>query len=271
MKTVFPHPGSKRRLLPQILPLLPEHRVYVEPFAGALAVFLAKEGAHLEVINDLDGDLVTLYRYAKWNPAALRAELDTHLASRADFDALKRNPGFTDLQRAARYFILKVCSFGGQSGHYGRNPDSFKGYREEYHGTLIRELSERLRGVQIECGDWDKVVGFYDSPETLHYFDPPYVACSETSYAPFKEEDMARIRTRLDTLKGKWILSCDDSPACRRVFAGLPARRLAINYTLGGGGKSKAAHELLILHPAIAAAHPAGVFTLGATGTEHAA
>lgn len=271
MKTVFPHPGSKRRLLPKIIPLLPEHRVYVEPFAGALAVFLAKDRAHLEVINDMDGDLVTLYRYAKWHPDALVAELNSHLASRADFDALRRNPGFTDLQRAARFFILKVCSFGGQSGHYGRNSDSFKGYRDDYHGALLRELSARLRNVQIECGDWDKVVSFYDAPETLHYFDPPYVACAETSYAPFREEDMARIRTRLDTLEGKWILSCDDSPACRRVFAGLPARRLEINYTLGGGGKAKAAHELLILHPAIAAAHPADVFTIPPAAASHVA
>lgn len=271
MKTVFPHPGSKRRLLPKILPLLPEHRVYVEPFAGALAVFLGKERSPLEVINDADGDLVSLYRYAKWHPEALVAELNKHLNSRSEFEALKRNPGFTDLQRAARYFILKVCSFGGQSGHYGRNPGGFKGYREDYHAPLLRELSERLRGVQIECGDWEKVVAFYDSPEALHYFDPPYVACAETSYAPFTEADMARIRARLGTLEGKWILSCDDSPACRRVFAGLPARRLAIKYTLAAAGAAKESYELLVLHPDIAAAHPERVFVVGEAGAEHAA
>lgn len=260
MHTVFPHPGSKRRLLPQILPLIPEHKVYVEPFAGALAVFLAKDRARLEVVNDMDGDLVTLYRYAKWHPDALVAELHSHLNSRADFDALRRNPGFTDLQRAARWFILKVCSFGAQSESFGRGRRSFRGYRPEYHGTLLRELSERLRSVQIECGDWAKVVSFYDSPDTFHYFDPPYVACSDTSYAAFTEPDMARLRASLDPLQGRWMLSCDDSPACRRVFAGLFARRLDIAYTLAGAGKAKASHELLILHPDIAAAHPSGVF-----------
>ncbi len=260
MHTVFPHPGSKRRLLPQILPLIPEHRIYVEPFAGALAVFLAKQRVPLEVVNDADGELITLYRYAKWHPEALVAELDRHLNSRADFDALRRNPGFTDLQRATRWFLLKVCSFGAKCESFGRGRRSFRGYRTEYHGTLLRELSERLRAVQIECGDWAKVVDFYDSPETFHYFDPPYVACADTAYAAFTEADMARIRATLDTLQGRWMLSCDDSPACRRVFKGLFARRLEISYTLAGANKAKAAHELLILHPDIAAAHPADVF-----------
>lgn len=115
--------------------------------------------------------------------------------------------------------------------------------------------------MQIECGDWESVVSFYDSPETLHYFDPPYVACSETAYAPFTEADMARIRSRLTTLKGHWILSCDDSPACRRVFAGQLALRIPISYTLGGGGKAKAVYELLILHPSLAVGIP-GVFDI---------
>lgn len=259
MQTVFPHPGSKRRLLPKILPLVPEHRVYVEPFAGALAVFLSKDRSRVEVINDADGDLVTLYRYVRWHSEALVAELGRHLTSRADFEALVRNPGFTDLQRAARFFLLKVCSIGGQSRHYGRDPRAFHGYRESYHAPLLRELAERLRGVQIECGDWERVVSFYDAPDAFHYVDPPYVDCGTTSYAPFKEADMERIRARLDTIKGRWILSCDDSPACRRVFSGLPALRIPISYTIGGAGRAKETHELLVLHPAIAAG-ATGVF-----------
>lgn len=262
MKTVFPHPGSKRRLLPRLLPLIPEHRVYIEPFAGALAVLLAKTPSRLEVVNDADGDLITLYRYAKWHPAALVAELNSHLNGRASFEALLRNPGFTDLQRAARWFLLKVCSFGGMAETYGRGRREFRGYKESYHGALIQELAAQLKSVQIECGDWEKVVDFYDGPEALTFFDPPYVDCADTSYARFKEEDMSRIRRRLDTMNGKWMLTCDDSPACRRVYEGLPALRVPISYTLGGADKPRDVHELVILHPAIAAAHPDGVQTL---------
>jgi DNA adenine methylase len=91
---LFPHPGGKTRLLRHILPHVPPHRQYVEPFCGALAVFLAKEPVPVEVINDADGDMMACYRYATHHPDALIAELARWPgASRENFALLRQNPG----------------------------------------------------------------------------------------------------------------------------------------------------------------------------------
>jgi DNA adenine methylase len=226
----------------------------VEPFCGACAVLLAKERAKLEVINDADGDMVTFYRYVQHHPEALKTEMRRWTGnSRANFEALLRNPGFTDLQRAARWFILKVASFGAKSETWGRIRDSFYGYDPNRQGDLIDQLRTRLERVMIESGDWERVVEFYDAQDTFFFFDPPYVDCGATAYAPFTPEQMVRVRRRLDKLQGKWLLTCDDSAECRDIFAGLPVQPMSIRYSIGQwSGNSKESGELLVFHPDLA-------------------
>src|SRR5690606_7520131 len=132
-------------------------------FAGGLAVLLAKPRARVEVVNDLNGDLVNFYRYVKYHYQALRDELAGCLQSRQEFEALRKNPGITDLQRAARWYLLKVCSFAGYSNAWGRAKSSYHGFDEPRHLALIRQVSERLQRVFIESKDWEEVVMFFDS------------------------------------------------------------------------------------------------------------
>lgn len=252
----FPHPGGKTRMLKHILPHIPQHKVYVEPFCGGCAVLLGKERSRLEVVNDADGDMVTFYRYAVHHPEALFAEFRKWPGnSRANFEALLRNPGFTDLQRAARWFLLKVDSFGAQSATWGRARADYHGYDPARHERLISQLRTRLDRVMIECGSWRKVVEFYDRPDTFAFLDPPYVECGKTAYDPFTPEDMRQVREWCDQAKGTWLLTVDDSPACREIFAGLPVRPMAIRYSLGNHtARPKQSGELLIMHPRLAAA-----------------
>lgn len=266
VQPAFAHPGGKRRLLKHILPHIPPHKVYVEPFCGAAAVLLAKATSSLEVINDIDGAMINFYNYSVHHREALLAELGKHLPqSSANFATLLRNPGVTDLQRAARWFILKVCSFGAQGETWGRDRRSFHGYDPARHNELINRLGDRLRRVIVESRDWLDVVNFYDSPETFFFFDPPYVNCTDTAYAAFTAEEMSAARERLDTMSGAWLLTCDDSAACRSIFAGLPALRMSIKYALGSrsatGGEAKESGELLIFEPSLA---PAGIEKLPA-------
>ncbi|MBC2592708.1 DNA adenine methylase [Ruficoccus amylovorans] len=255
IKPAFPHPGGKTRLLKHILPAIPPHRVYVEPFCGAAAVLLAKEPARCEVINDLDGEMVTFYRYVRWHRNALLAELASWPGNaRRDFADLLMNPGYTDLQRAARWYWLKVASFGAQGKTWGRDRNSYHGFDPVRHGKLIDRLARRLSHVMIESRDFEEVVAFYDGPDTFVFLDPPYVQCGKTAYHPFQPEDMARVRRCLDRLRGTWLLTCDDSPACREIFAGLPYREMSIRYSLNKNSGGKVSGELLILHPSLAAA-----------------
>ncbi|MDR1496975.1 MAG: DNA adenine methylase [Puniceicoccales bacterium] len=253
----FPYPGGKSRLLKHILPLIPEHAIYVEPFAGGLAVLLAKKRAKTEVVNDLDKEIVNFYRCLRSHKTALINEIggSARINSREDFTELLAPPAgdATDLQRAARWFVVRVCSYGGQSECWGRSLTGYHGWEATRHEAAISRVSERLQRVFIENRDWEEIVTRFDSPDTFFYFDPPYVNASVTAYHPFSYDEMKRIRNRLDKLQGTWLLSCDDSPSCREIFAGLPVRELKIGYTLGSRYVTrKQAGELLVFHPKLA-------------------
>jgi DNA adenine methylase len=262
-RPAFPRPGGKTRFLRHILPLIPEHRIYVEPFAGALAVLLAKPRCKVEVVNDMDCDLVTFYRYVRLHKDALLTELGgtTRLNSRADFADLLASKATTDLQRAVRWYLLCVCSYGAQNDTWGRSMTSYHGWSPERHTALINQLAERLERVFVEQGDWEKVVTAFDADDAFIFFDPPYVAAGKTAYDPFSVEEMTRLRKRLGKLKAKWMLTCDDSPQCREIFSGLPAQKIAVKYALANKPKTKTRTfgELLIMHPAISEKAPANI------------
>lgn len=259
IKPCFPYPGGKTRFLKHILPLIPSHRTYVEPFAGGLAVLLAKPRSPMEAINDLNGDVVNFYLHVKWHKDALLEELGASINARTLFSKLLDWKPQTDLQRAARWFLLRVNSFGGMSGTWGRGKAQYHGYDRKRHAAIISAVSERLNRVLIENSDWESVVQFFDGPDTFFFFDPPYVAAGKTAYDPFPEFEMERVRARLDQLQGQWILTCDNSPQCRRIFEGYEYDSLSIKYTtsLTVGKPMKLSQEMLVLSPGIAAARKA--------------
>jgi DNA adenine methylase len=255
-RPAFSYPGGKSKLLRHILPRIPAHDIYVEPFCGAAAVLLAKPPCRLEVINDVDQGLVALMRYAAHHREALLSELARWSwgNSRANFHALRANPGVTELQRAAHWFLLRVSSFGGQGETYGRSRDRPHGYDPARPNALIKGLSERLRRVEIECGDWEGVVSFHDSPETFFFFDPPYLGCSDVGYGAFSAGDLRRLRDRLAPLKGRWMLTINDSAETREIFAQWPCHQMKIRYGMASKhGPQVLSGELLFLHPDIAA------------------
>lgn len=257
VKPCFAYPGGKTRLLKQILPLIPKHQTYVESFAGGLAVLLAKPRSKYEVVNDLNSELANFYRYVRFHLSALLDEMEYHLSSRENFQLLLENPGYTDLQRAARWFLLKAESFGGMSENFGRAAASFTGFDRKRHSKLISDVSERLNRVKIENKDWQEIVDFFDSPSTLFFFDPPYVACQKTAYDAFSEFEMERLRSALDSLQGSFILTCDDSPQCRRIFEGLDFVSCEIKYSTSNtraqkAAKRKTSQELIVVSEDIA-------------------
>src|SRR5688572_33332954 len=112
VKPVLPWPGGKTRMLKYILPLIPPHVCYCEPFAGGLAVLLAKPRSRVEVINDTHSDLTRFYRVARYHLDELMKELGFALNARADFKDYLDQPGLTDIQRAARWFMRVKLGFG---------------------------------------------------------------------------------------------------------------------------------------------------------------
>lgn len=247
---MVPWVGGKRRLAPQILPLLPAHSCYVEPFAGAAALFFAKEPVKVEVLNDVNGDLVSLYRVVQHHLDEFVRQFRWSLASRQVYAWLQetRPETLTDIQRAARFFYLQKLGFGGKVdgqtfGTATTAPARLNLLRLEEDLSAVHL---RLHQVTIEHLDWAACIERYDRPHTLFYMDPPYYGT--TGYGvDFGLEQYDRMAELLRSMKGKAAVSVNDIPAMRQAFKGLTMKRLAIKYTVGAAGRGRQERgELLI-------------------------
>lgn len=232
--------GGKRRLAPHILPLFPEHSCYVEPFCGAAALFFLKPPAKVEVLNDVNGDLVRLYRVVQHHLDEFIRHFRWALASRELYTWLKATPPatLTDIQRAARFYYLQRLAFGGKvdGQNFGtatttRPPLNLLRMEEELSAVHLR-----LHQVTIEHLDWHACLQRYDRPHTLAYLDPPYYG-TEGYGVDFGLEEYTRMAELLRTMKGKAIVSVNDIPEMRQAFAGLTMKRLPITYTVGAARK----------------------------------
>lgn len=247
----IPWIGGKRRLAERILPLFPDHTCYVEPFCGAAALFfLREEPARVEVLNDINLDLVTLYRVVQHHLEEFVRQFKWALVSRQMFEWLGATPPatLTDIQRAARFFYLQKLSFGGKV-----NGRTF-GYATTATPrlNLLRieeELSEihlRLARCTIEYLPWAACVEKYDRPHTLFYLDPPYWRV-EGYGVPFGLEEYERLAGSMKEIQGKAILSINDHPDMRQVFDGFRTEAVGINYSVNNrSGAGASAQELII-------------------------
>lgn len=247
---IIPWIGGKSRLAKHILPLFPEHSCYVEPFAGAAAIFFHKEQVKAEVLNDINSDLVNLYRIVKHHLDEFVRQFRWALTSRELFKWLHTTPPevLTDIQRAARFYYLQRLAFGGRVEGRTFGTSTTSGPRI----NLLRieeDLSDahlRLSRATIEHLPWQECVERYDREHTLFYLDPPYWG-TEGYGVPFGMDEYARMAELLRKIKGKAVVSVNDIPQMRAAFAGFRTRRIAIRYTVGGSARqTRPTGELLI-------------------------
>jgi DNA adenine methylase len=219
-KPVLRWPGGKRRLVKQILPLFRPHTCYVEAFGGGLAVLLAKDRSPIEIVNDINRDLVSLYRCAQFHLDALCAEIEWTLNSRANMADFISQPGITELQRAARFLCRNKVGFGSSMTSYAVQKASGGGATVSRAGTLelLRGVSARLDKVSIECVAYERLFKLYDAPATLWFLDPPYVNGEVEAYEGFTEAQMTEFADRVHALQGDWVVTVDDCPLNRALF-----------------------------------------------------
>lgn len=210
--------GGKKALRKKILEQFPaDYGRYIEAFGGAGWVLFAQERkGKLEVYNDMDGNLVNLFRCVKRHPNALQEELDWLLNARETFfDAKEEARGLTDIQRAARHFILIRESYGADCSSFGaRKRDIAKTV------AYLREASARLNAVVVERMDFERLLKVYDRPDALFYLDPPYFGAEKRYSVEFGSKDHARLRDALGGMRGKFILSYNDCPEAREMYKG---------------------------------------------------
>ena len=246
--------GGKRNLASTIVPLIDRAglRCYAEPFVGMGGIFLRRRRrAAAEVINDLSGDVATLFRVLQEHYPYVIDMLRFRVAGRAEFERLRAMPPerLTDLQRAVRFLYLQRLTFGGriEGRTFGVSAGLSSRFNVSTLEPMLADVHERLAGVVIEQLPYADFIRRYDRDDMLFYLDPPYHG-SEGDYGAdaFSADDFAAIAEQLAGIRGRFLLSINDTPAIRQCFAAFPMRAVGVSYTLGGGAHVKRAGELLI-------------------------
>ncbi len=234
MASFFPWQGGKSKQAARLCQLLAEHTCYVEVFAGAANLLFAKPKSKTEVINDVNSDLVTLFRVVRYH----RREFFRHLSfvthSRAEFTDFMSQPGLTDIQRAARSFFIMKTAFGGRGGCKGATLGYGTTGKARFNRRSLASVtrcSKRLSGVFIEHLDFADLIARYDRKHTLFYCDPPYLDTGGYK-ASFTFDDHVRLAKLLSTIKGKFLLSINDHPKIRKLYKGLPRLKVGVKYTV---------------------------------------
>lgn len=224
VKPLVKRPGGKTRMLKHLLPIIGgiEHKVYVEPFCGGAAVLVGKPPSEHEIINDIDGELINLYRQIKHHLPAVVHELRLMVESRQLFRDSKLNPGTTEIQRAASFAYRNFYSFGGDNDSFGVKRIGFS--TRSYLLRKMVAMSKRLDRVTVEHLPWDRCMALYDCPSALFFCDPPYTEGEVRAYNAWTAADVNRLRDALSRLHGTWIVTLNDCEANRSAFSGCTIR-----------------------------------------------
>lgn len=241
MNSFIPWIGGKKLLRKEILKRFPEELPtrYIEVFGGAGWVLFYKDvnTKQLEVFNDLNGDLINLYRCIKYHVEEVEKECSMLLNSREvflDFKSQLNERGLTDIQRAARYLYLIKISYGADKKTYGTNSKNLY-----YAVDMLKDISKRLQKVVIENKCYDDLIKVYDRTGALFYLDPPYFKTEKYYGELFSKEDHLKLKEILSNIKGKFILSYNDCEFIRNLYADFYIEEVNRNNNLVQQDKTK--------------------------------
>ncbi|WP_336981566.1 DNA adenine methylase [Altererythrobacter fulvus] len=253
VRPVAPWLGGKRNLAKRLVARINAvpHDTYAEAFVGMGGVFLRRDRRpKCEVINDASQDVANLFRVLEHHYVAFTDMIRFQISSRANFERLsKQDPEtLTDMRRAARFLYLQRLAFGGKIGRnqsFGVAPGRPGSFDISKLTPMLQELGERMAGVTIECLDWQAFVRRWDRPNTLFFLDPPYFGFENKYGAGLFDRSQFEVMAQiLAGIRGRFILSLNDHPEIRRIFAAFDLEEVGTTYTTGP--KAKAARELII-------------------------
>ena len=228
--------GGKWLLSPWIIDHFPPHRIYTEVFGGGASVLMRKSRSYAEIYNDMDEDVVNVFRVMRDPKSAneLRRLLELTPFSRQEFFACYASSD-DPVEKARRTIVRSFMGFGSNSCNHMRKT-GFRASSNRSGNTpahdwanfpdAIPAMIERLRGVVIECRPAIEILKIHDGPNTLHYVDPPYVHSTRQkgnlkNYRfEMSDDDHRALALVLKTLKGGVVLSGYHSPLYDEMYAG---------------------------------------------------
>jgi DNA adenine methylase len=249
--------GGKSNSVKKILPLIPEHKTYVEPFFGGGWIYFAKEKSKVEVINDINGDLVNLFEVLRTQYDEFIERYNFVIKSRELF--LKYRETISDeklssLERAFRFFYVNQNAFGGlirynQKGMcnspFAGSPDR-EAQSSFWDLEKLKNAHERLKETIIENDTYEKIIKRYDKPYTLFYFDPPYV-CKDGKYNGKNDFDYDNLLEQCKNIKGKFILTLNSE--FEEMFNEFNVIHNDVHYSIGCTTESsKEYKEIIVLN-----------------------
>lgn len=204
---------------------------YVEVFGGAAWVLFHKDRyANTDIYNDYNSALTNLFRCVKYHAQELQRELMWVLNSRQvfeDYRAQMLMPGLTDIQKAARFFLLIRLSYGSKGGSYSC-------VKKDVHHMYdyLSQVQKRLSSVIIENRDFEDLIRIYDRPDTFFYLDPPYYGSEQYYSVEFCTEDHLRLRDCIKNMKGRFLLSYNDCTEVRGLYDGYKIEAISRHHNL---------------------------------------
>ena len=216
MKPPFAYYGGKQNLVSRILPLIPLHEQYVEPFIGGGAVYWHKPPSFHECINDQDHMVVNFYEVCKFYFKPLQRLVQNTLHSEAQHSKAKlilRNPKASPVMRAWAFWLQCDLSFskkifGGFA--FCNDGGTNRGFRNR-KTNFVDQFTERLENTEIFCRDALNLFKLKDSPKTFFYLDPPYFNSDCGHYDGYTELDFQNLLQKCEKCEGKFILSSYNS------------------------------------------------------------
>lgn len=214
LKTPITYYGGKQMMVKTILPLIPEHRLYCEPFAGGAAIFFAKQPSEVEVLNDTNRELINFYRVVQGDFTSLEKEIMITLHSRdlhRKASVIYNNSDmFSELRRAWALWVLATQGFAGQidsSWGYDKTKNSTPKKIGNKKEAFTTDLAIRLQQVQLECADALYIIRSRDNAMAFFYVDPPYFNSDMGHYDGYSKEDFEALLVLLSGIQGRFLLS----------------------------------------------------------------
>lgn len=222
--------GGKWRIAPKIIPFIPRHETYIEPYGGAASVLLQKPPSRQEVYNDLNGDIVNFFKVLREQPEDLVTAIKLTPYARAEFEEAQDNTETFPVERARRFYVLCCMSFGAATR---RSPSGWR-IHKQLHGwsksvvemwnqvEYLYDVALRLKQVYIESQDALEVIRRWDNPDAFFYVDPPYphsTRSGDNDYTTeMSDEQHIELADLLHSLKGSVIISSNPSPLYEKLY-----------------------------------------------------
>ena len=238
--------GGKSKLRNTIIEMIPKHTCYVELFFGAGWVYFGKEESKVEVINDIDSELVNLFKTIKYHSPEIERLLQYEFSGRDIFEEYKNCSieYLTEIHRAIRFLYLITQSFAGKGKVYGYG--TTKKPSQHIFKEVLGEIRERLKNTYVENLSFEKIIDKYDREHSFFFCDPPYFETSGYDNK-FGEEEHIILLDKLKNLKGKFLLTINDHPKVREWYKDFNIKEVEVNYSVSKDEKGRGKYKELII------------------------